>query len=187
LRVKCARSENRKAQGQIAAGALNRNDSSAKKEKEEMNKVKFSYLKLMAVAAVLAITLIGLSGLLSMRTAAQDRVELPTRELDLREKLKDKKFADGRRVEIQTLDAGEKIVAELKNGQFLNWYLVNAEGTEVKGEFKRKPVTTTVAVCTETFVSLVTTTVNGVTTTKRNVSIIQIPCPPLKDLLDKAK
>jgi hypothetical protein len=149
-----------------------------------MNKVRFSYLKVMALAAVLAITLIGLSGLLSMKTAAQDRVDLPTREIDLREKLKDKKFADGRRVEIQTLDAGEKIVAELKNGQFLNWYLVNAEGTEVKGEIKKKTVTT-VAVCTETFVSLVTTTVNGVTTTKRKVTIIQIPCPV--NIADKAQ
>jgi hypothetical protein len=98
--------------------------------------------KLKAVIAVLALTLVGLSGLLNITTAAQSRIDLPTREIDLRTKLKDKKFADGRRVEIQTLDTGEKILAEIKNGQFVNWFLVNADGTEVQGEFKKKKVTT---------------------------------------------
>jgi hypothetical protein len=83
-----------------------------------MNRMRFSYLKVMAVAAVLATTLIGLSGLLSMRTAAQNQVELPTRELDLRAKLKDKKFADGRRVEVHAFPDGDKIVAEIRNGEF---------------------------------------------------------------------
>ncbi len=91
----------------------------------------FSYLKLTAVAAVLAITLIGLSGLLSMTTMAQGRKTV-TREIDLRAKLKDKKFADGRRVEIHALDDGEKIVAEIKNGEFLKWFLVTADGTEIQ-------------------------------------------------------
>ena len=45
-----------------------------------MNRMKFSYLKLTAVAAVLAITLIGLSGLLSMTTKAQEKITLPPRE-----------------------------------------------------------------------------------------------------------
>ena len=141
-----------------------------------MNKSGFSYLKLMAVAAVLAIALIGLSGLLSITTKAQERITLPTREIDLRAKLKDKKFADGRRVEIQTLDTGEKIMAEIKNGEFVNWFLVNADGTEVQGEFKKKHVTTTV-VCTSTLVTITTKTVNGVTTTVKHTSVIQIPCP----------
>ncbi len=73
-----------------------------------MNKSGFKYLKLTAVAAVLAIILIGLSGLLSATTIAQEKRTLPDREIDLRAKLKDKKFADGRRVVIDTLDSGEK-------------------------------------------------------------------------------
>jgi hypothetical protein len=144
-----------------------------------MNRMKFSYLKLTAVAAVLAITLIGLSGLLSMRTAAQNQVELPTRELDLRTKLKDKKFVDGRRVEVHAFPDGDKIVAEIRNGEFLNWYLVTADGTEVQGEVKKKKKTTTVvATCTSTMVTITTKTVNGVTTTIKKYSVVQVPCPP---------
>lgn len=141
-----------------------------------MNRVKFSYLKLMAVAAVLAITLIGLSGLLNMTTAAQEKITLPPREVDLRAKLKDKKFADGRRVEIHVFPDGEKIVAEIKNGEFLKWFLVNADGEEVQGEVKRKQVTTTV-VCTSTIVRVTTKVVNGQTVTEKKVITIQIPCP----------
>jgi hypothetical protein len=142
-----------------------------------MNKVRFSYLKLTAVAAVLAITLIGLSGLLNLTTMAQGRITLPTRELDLRAKLKDKKFADGRRVEVHAFPDGEKIVAEIKNGEFLKWFLVTPDGEEVQGEVKKKQVTTTV-VCTSTLVTITTKTVNGVTTTYKKVSVIQVPCPP---------
>jgi hypothetical protein len=147
-----------------------------KKEKEAMNRIRFSYVKLIAVAAVLAITLIGLSGLLSTRTAAQDKVDLPTREFDLRPKLKDKKFADGRRVEVHVFPDGDKIVAEIKNGEFLKWFLVTPDGTEVQGEVKKKQVTTTV-VCTSTLVTITTKTVNGVTTTTKHTSVIQVPCP----------
>lgn len=145
-----------------------------------MNRMKFNYVKMTAVAAVLAIALVGLSGLLGMTTAAQD---LPTREIDLRPKLKDKKFADGRRVEIQTLDTGEKIVAEIKNGEFVKWFLVSTDGSEVQGEVKKKRVTTTV-VCTSTMITITTKTVNGVTTTTKHTSVIQIPCPA--NLADKA-
>ena len=63
-----------------------------------MNKSGFSYLKSTAFVAVLAVSLIGLSGLFSVRTMAQDQDnETVKREVDLREKLKDKKFNDGRR------------------------------------------------------------------------------------------
>src|SRR5882672_7600957 len=138
-----------------------------------MNRVRFSYLKLAAVAAVLAITLIGLSGLLSMTTSAQDRVNLPPREIDLRAKLKEKKFADGSRVEIHAFPDGDKIVAEIKNGEFLKWFLVTADGKEVQGEVKKKHVTTTTtATCTSTMITITTTTVNGVTTTTKQTSVV---------------
>jgi hypothetical protein len=102
---------------------------------------------------------------------------LPPREIDLLPKLKDKKFADGRRVEIQTLDTGEKIMAEIKNGEFLNWFLVNPDGTEVKGEFKRKRVTTTTVVCTSTLTTTTTKIVDGKEVTTVTTNVIQIPCP----------
>ena len=144
-----------------------------------MNRMKFSYLKVMAVTAVLAITLIGLSGLLNMTTTAQERITLPTREFDLRPKLKDKKFADGRRVELHVFPDGDKIVAEIKNGEFLKWFLVTADGEEVQGEVKRKHVTTTTtATCKSTLTHIVTTfDKNGVPTTKTTVTVIDIPCP----------
>jgi hypothetical protein len=144
-----------------------------------MNSVRISYLKVMAVAAVLAITLIGLSGLLNMTSRAQDRVTLPTREINLLEKIKDKKFADGRRVEIHALPDGEKIVAEIKNGEFLKWLLVTPDGTEVQGEVKKKHVTTTTSTtCYWTTTYTRTKTVNGVTTTTVEVVKVEIPCPP---------
>ena len=132
---------------------------------------------LMAVAAVLALTLVGLSGLLGMPTTAQN-VRNEQREIDLRSKLKDKKFDDGRRIEIHALDTGEKIWAEIKNGQFVNFFMQNSDGTEVKGEFNKKHATTTqTATCTQTIVVTKTTTVNGQTVTTRYTSTILIPCP----------
>jgi len=106
-RVKCVRSYNTKAR--ISLQSHSTTTTSFSKEKEKMNRMKFSYLKLAAVAAVLAITLIGLSGLLSMTTSAQDRVNLPPREIDLRAKLKEKKFADGSRVEIHAFPDGQQL------------------------------------------------------------------------------
>src|SRR2546421_260980 len=129
-----------------------------------MKRVRLNYWKLTAVVSLLAITLIGLTGLLSMTTTAQEKGTLPPREIDLRAKLKDKKFLDGRRVEIHRFDSGERIVAEIKDGKFLNWFLIKADGTEVKGEVKRKHSTTTTTVtCTATFITTVTTIDRGVT------------------------
>src|SRR4051812_28993085 len=148
-----------------------------------MNRMKFGYFKLIAVAAVMALALIGLSGLLSMTTKAQNKVDLPDREIDLRDKVKDKKFEDGRRVEIHAFPDGDKIVAEIKNGQFLKWFLVTPDGKEFQGEVKKKHVTTTqTATCTQNIVVTTTTTVNGVTTTTRRVSTVVIPCPPISSL-----
>ncbi len=152
-----------------------------------MNKSGFSYLKLTAFGAGLAITLIGLSGLLSVATIAQEeketieRVTAPDRQIDLRTKLKDKKFADGRRVVIETLDSGEKLVAEVKAGKFLNWFLVATDGTEGKGEVKVKHVTTdTVATCSATVThTTVTTNWRGkVKTITSTHEVIQVPCFP---------
>ena len=146
-----------------------------------MNKSGFSYLKWTAVVAVLAITLIGLSGLLSMTTIAQEKRTLPAREIDLRAKLKDKKFADGRRVAIETLDSGGKIVAEVKDGNFLNWFLVKADGTEVKGEVKirrGRTTTTTTITCSVTWTDTYTTTDGkGKQTVTSRTNTAQIPCP----------
>ena len=152
-----------------------------------MNKSGFNYLKWTAVVAVLAMTFIGLSGLLSMTTIAQEqketieKVTAPDREIDLRAKLKDKKFADGRRVVIDTLDSGEKIVAEVKAGDFLNWFLVTADETEVKAEVKirrRNTTTTTTVTCTAIVHDTHTTTDSkGKQTTVSSSWTIQIPCP----------
>ena len=60
----------------------------------------------------------------------------------MREKLKDKKFNDGRRVEIHALAAGEKIMAEVKNGKFVNLFLLASDGTEVKGVVKKEQTST---------------------------------------------
>ncbi|HEX3083307.1 MAG TPA: hypothetical protein VHP99_02190 [Pyrinomonadaceae bacterium] len=141
-----------------------------------MNKSGFSYLKLTAVVAALA--LIGVSGLFSVTTTAQDQDnETVKREVDLREKLKDKKFNDGRRVEIHALNTGEKVVAEVKNGKFVNLYLVATDGTEVKGVVKKDQTSTSnTEVCTAT---ITTTTrerkgLKMVTITK--TTIVQFPC-----------
>ena len=142
-----------------------------------MNKSGFGYLKLTAVVAVLAVSLIGLNGLFSVTTMAQDEDnEIVKREVDLREKLKDKKFNDGRRVEIHTLSTGEKIKAEIKNGKFVNLFLVETDGSEVKGVVRSKQTTTNVQICTAT---ITTTTrerkgLKMVTTTK--TTVIEFPC-----------
>ncbi len=145
-----------------------------------MIKSGYSYLKLAAVVAVLAITLIGLSGLLSVTAIAQEKRTLPPREIDLRAKLKDKKFPDGRRVEIHALDAGEKLVAEVKDGKFVNLFLVAADGTEVQGVVKKKVVSTTVTTC-QAAITTTTTTTNwrGKTTTTTIDTIVKFPCPLL--------
>ena len=144
-----------------------------------MNKVRFSYLKWTAVVAVLAITLIGLSGLLSMTTMAQENITTPPREIDLRAKLKDKKFADGRRVEIHAFPDGDKIVAEIKNGEFLNWFLVASDGTEVQGVVKKKTAKDTLtSTCTETITTTTTThrlIRKDIVTTQ--TTVVPIPCP----------
>ena len=117
-----------------------------------MNKSGFSHLKLTAVVAFLAVSLLGLSGLFSVTTMAQDEEnETVKRAVDLREKLKDKRFNDGRRVEIHALNTGEKIVAEVKDGKFLNLFLLATDGTEVKAVVKKDQVSVTnTIVCTAT-------------------------------------
>jgi hypothetical protein len=111
-------------------------------------------------------------------TTAQDQDnETVKREVDLREKLKDKKFNDGRRVEIHALNTGEKVVAEVKNGKFVNLYLVATDGTEVKGVVKKDQTSSSnTEVCTAT---ITTTTrerkgLKMVTITK--TTIVQFPC-----------
>ena len=117
-----------------------------------MNKSGFSSLKLKAVVAFLAVSLMGLSGLFSVTTMAQDEEnETVRRDVDLREKLRDKKFNDGRRVEIHAFNTGEKIVAEVKEGKFVNVFLLATDGTEVKGVVRKDQVSVTnTQVCTAT-------------------------------------
>lgn len=143
-----------------------------------MKKSGFNYLKFTAVVSVLAVTLIGVSGLFSVTTTAQDQdqdQETVKREIDLREKLKDRKFDDGRRVKIHELSTGEKITAEVKNGKFVNLFLVAIDGTEVKAVV-RKAKTTNTQICTAT----ITTTTRErkglkiVTVTK--TTVIEFPC-----------
>ena len=142
-----------------------------------MNKSGFGYLKLTAVVAVLAVSLIGLSGLFSMTTMAQDEDnETVKREVDLREKLKDKKFNDGRRVEIHTLSTGEKIKAEVKNGKFVNLFLVANDGTEVKGVVRSNQTNTTVQVCTATITETIRERKGLHFITKTITTVIQFPC-----------
>jgi hypothetical protein len=142
-----------------------------------MNKSGFSYLKLTALSAVLAVSLIGLSGLLSVTTAAQDNETLPPREIDLREKLKDKKFDDGRRVELHALSTGEKIVAEVKNGKFANLYLLATDGTEVKGVFKKdQKSSTSTTFCTATITTTTKERKGLHMVTLTTVSVVQFPC-----------
>jgi hypothetical protein len=142
-----------------------------------MKKSGFSNLKLKTVVAVLAVVLIGLSGLFSVTTMAQDEdTETVKREVDLRSKLKDKKFDDGRRVEIHALSTGEKITAEVKNGKFVNVFLVENDGTEVKGVVRSAGKSTNKQVCEAT----ITTTTKErkrlrlvITTT---ITTVQFPC-----------
>jgi hypothetical protein len=143
-----------------------------------MNKSGFSYLKLTAVVAFLAVSLIGLSGLFNVTSRAQDEDnETAKREIDLREKLKDKKFNDGRRVEIHAINTGEKIMAEVKNGKFVNLFLLASDGTEVKGVVKKDQTSSVGAtVCT----AIITTTTRErkglkmVTITK--TTLVEFPC-----------
>src|SRR5205823_1534031 len=120
----------------------------------------FCYVKLTAVVAVVAMTLIGLSGPLSVTSSAQEEIEkvtAPDRIIDLRAKLKDKKFADGRRVVIETLASGEKIVAEVKEGKFVKVFLVATDGTEVQGVVKTKHASTVTITCSATAITTTTT------------------------------
>lgn len=141
-----------------------------------MNKSGFSHLKLTSLIAVLAISLIGLSSLLSATTMAQDEEnEAVKREVDLREKLKDKKFDDGRRVEIHGLNTGEKIKAEVKNGKFVNLYLVATDGAEVKGVVRSAKSTTT-QVCTATITTTTRERKGLHFVTKTTTTIVEFPC-----------
>ena len=150
-----------------------------------MNKSGFSYMKLTAVVAVLAMTIIGLSGLSSVTTIAQEqketieKVTAPDREIDLRAKLKDKKFTDGRRVVIETLASGEKLVAEVKGGKFVKVFLVATDGTEVQGVVKKKTAKDTLtSTCTETITTTTTThrlIRKDIVTTQ--TTVVPIPCP----------
>ena len=154
------------------------------KRRKEMKNVRFNYWKLTAVVAILAITLIGLSGLLSMTTIAQEqketieKVTAPDREIDLRAKLKDKKFTDGRRVVIETLASGEKLVAEVKGGKFVKVFLVATDGTEVQGVVKKKTKDTQTSTCTMTITQTTTThrLIRKDVVTTQN-TIVPIPCP----------
>lgn len=144
-----------------------------------MIKSAFIHLKLSAVVALLAIAIVGLSGLLSVTTIAQERITTPPREVDLRAKLKDKKFADGRRVVLETLDSGEKIAAEVRDAKFTELFLIATDGSEVQGVLKRKSssTSTTTATCSATLVTTTTTTKRGKTVVTSSSTIVQIPCP----------
>jgi|GEM_PF-1755981 len=144
-----------------------------------MRKVRASYGELMARVAILGtiiLTLVGLNGLLSGRTSAQGA----TREIDLQDKLKNKRFTDGRRVVVETLVSGEKIVAEIKNGEFLKWFLLAADGTETQAVVrKRRTTTVKTATCMATVNTTTATTENGNTTgVTKSTTTFQIPCPP---------
>jgi hypothetical protein len=143
-----------------------------------MNKSGFSYVKLTAVAAVLAMTFIGLGGRASVKTMAQDQDnETSTREVDLREKLKDKKFTDGRRVEIHSLSTGEKITAEVKDGKFVNLFLTRADGTEVKGVIKKDSKGNSVKdVCTATTTTTTTERKGLRKVTVITITTVEFPC-----------
>jgi len=141
-----------------------------------MKNASFNYGKVMASGAVLAITILTVVGsaLLGGTTVAQG----PTTPIDLTKKIKDKKFADGRRVVIDTLPSGDKIAAEIKGGDFKNWFLILTDGTEVKGEVKKlrreKETTTVTAVCQSTMVMTLTRADGSKYTT---AGVFEIPCP----------
>lgn len=142
-----------------------------------MNKSGLSYLKLTGAVAVLAVSLIGLSGLFNVTTMAQDQdtETRQNRDVDLREKLKDKKFTDGRRVELHALSTGEKITAEVKNGKFLHMYLVGNDGTEVKGVV-RSASTTNTEVCSATITTTTRERKGLHMITITTTTIVQFPC-----------
>jgi hypothetical protein len=142
-----------------------------------MNKSGFSYFKFTTVVAVLAVSLIGLSGLFCVTTMAQDQDnETVKREIDLREKLKDKKFEDGRRVEIHALSNGEKLVAEIKDRKFVNLFLVASDGTEVKGVVRSAVHTTNVQTCTATITTTTKERKGLHMVTITTTTIVQFPC-----------
>jgi hypothetical protein len=143
-----------------------------------MKKSGFSYLKLTAVLAVLAVSLIALNGLFSVTTTAQDQDnETVKREVNLREKLKDKKFNDGRRVEIHALNTGEKVLAEVKNGKFVNLFLLASDGTEVKGVIKKDQNSSgTVEVCTATITTITRERKGLKMVTITKTTIVEFPC-----------
>ena len=138
-----------------------------------MNNSESRYLKLATVAVVLAISVIGLSGF-AMTTRAQDD-ETRNREVDLRDKLKDKKFSDSRRVEIHALSTGEKITAEVKKGKFVNLFLVGNDGTEVKGVVRSVSSTTT-EVCTATITTTTRERKGLHMVTITTTTLVQFPC-----------
>jgi len=142
-----------------------------------MKKSGFRNLKLKTVVAVLAVVLIALSGLFSVTTMAQDEdTETVKREVDLRSKLKDKKFDDGRRVEIHALSTGEKITAEVKNGKFVNLFLVENDGTEVKGVVRSAVKVTNEQVCEATITTTTKERKLLRTITTITITIVQFPC-----------
>ena len=148
-----------------------------------MNKSGFSYFKFTTVVAVLAVSLIGLSGLFCVTTMAQDQDnETVKREIDLREKLKDKKFEDGRRVEIHALSNGEKLVAEIKDRKFVNLFLVASDGTEVKGVVRSAVHTTNVQTCTATITTTTKERKGLHMVTITTTTIVQFPAPRLSRL-----
>ena len=141
-----------------------------------MNKSGFSYLKSTVFVAVLAVSLIGLRGLSNVKTMAQDQDnENARREIDLRDKLKDKKFEDGRRVEIHALSTGEKIKAEVKGGKFVNLFLVANDGTEVKGVIRSASSSNT-QVCTATITTTTKERKGLHMVTITTTTIVQFPC-----------
>jgi hypothetical protein len=143
-------------------------------------RVNTTQARLASRATVLATTilaLVGLGAFLNMTTIAQG----PPRTVDLREKVKNKKFSDGRRVEIEALDTGEKILAEIKDGDFRNWFLVGADGTEVKAVVRKKGATTTTTVTASCQATVVTTTTTvdkkGHASSVTGSFVMEIPCP----------
>ena len=142
-----------------------------------MKKSGFGFLKVTAAVAVLALSLIGLSGLANMTTRAQeqDSTENVTRDVDLREQLKDKKFSDGRRVQIHALATGEKITAEVQKGKFVNLFLSASDGSEVKGVVRSVSSSTT-QVCTATITTTTRERKGLHFVTKVTTTIVEFPC-----------
>ena len=146
-----------------------------------MEGLRVSNLKLTVLVVVVAIGLVALSKP-SITTAIAQEQKTEKREIDLRDKLKAKKFADGRRVEIHAFQDRNKIVAEIRNGVFLNWFLVTADGTEVKGDVKKKDTTTNdtpttaASTCTVIVLHIVQKNVNGQVVNVPVKVIVLVPC-----------